>query len=297
MSPETDPVPGDLRQLVDRVEQRLHAAALAHGHGAAHARDEAAWLVLEALGRSPVEAVDPARPVTPVERAAVGRLLARRIEERRPLAYLTGRAWFAGLEFEVDERVLVPRSPLAEPIAERFRPWLPERPLGRILEIGTGSGCIAVACALAFPEARIDATDIDAGALELASRNVERHGVGGRVELFRADVYRGLPAHRRYDLIVSNPPYVDAAAMAALPAEYRHEPPTALAAGTDGLDVVERIVDGARARLTPDGLLVVEVGRGGPALERRYPRTPFTWLELAADEVDVFVLPAADLPR
>ncbi len=297
MTREAIPEPGTLGAVVDRVEQRLRAAPLAYGHGADNPRDEAAWLVLAALGLSPVDPeVDPARPVSPGERAAVERLLRRRIEQRRPLAYLTGRAWFAGLEFAVDPRALVPRSPLAEPIAERFRPWLAERPIERILDIGTGCGCIAVACALAFPEARVDATDVDTAALELARRNIARHRLADRIALHLADVYDGLPPGRRYDLIVSNPPYVDAAAMAALPAEYRCEPASALAAGADGLAVIERILAGARERLTADGLLVVEVGRGAAALERRFPRTAFVWLSFEAADVDVFVLPATELP-
>lgn len=296
MTPEPSHEPRTLGEVVDRVERLLRAAPLAYGHGADNARDEAAWLVLAALGLAPVEDADPARPVTASEWSAVAELLAGRIEQRRPLAYLTGRAWFAGLEFEVDPRVLVPRSALAEPIADRFRPWLAERPISRILEIGTGSGCIAVACARAFPEARIDATDIEPAALALAQRNVARHGVDDRVALYRADVYAGLPPGRRYDLIVSNPPYVDAAAMAALPAEYRCEPASALAAGPDGLDVVVPILAGARDRLRADGLLVVEVGHVADMLERRFPRTPFVWLSFDSADVDVFVLPAADLP-
>lgn len=296
MNAEAGDRPRTLIELVNRVERALRSADLTFGHGTDNPRDEAAWLALSTLGLSPVAEADPARPVSEAEWAAVRQLLAGRIGQRRPLAQLTGRAWFAGLEFEVDDSVLVPRSPLAEPIAARFRPWLPERPLTRILEIGTGSGCIAVACALAFPEALIDATDIDPAALALARRNVERHRLGDRIALHRADVYEGLPADRRHDLIISNPPYVDAAGMAALPAEYRHEPAHALAAGSDGLEVIERIIAGARERLTPDGLLVVETGQGGPLLERRYPRTPFVWLTFESAEVDVFVLSAEDLP-
>lgn len=296
MNCETGDRPHTLIDLVDRVEQELRSAALTYGHGTDNPRDEAAWLALAALGLSPVADPDPARPVSAGEWVATRRLLTRRIEERCPLALLTGRAWFAGLEFEVDASVLVPRSPLAEPIAERFRPWLPERPLARLLDIGTGSGCIAVACALAFPEAGVDATDIDPDALVLARRNVDRHGLGERIALHAADVYDGLPAGRCYDLIVSNPPYVDASGMQALPPEYRHEPAHALAAGSDGLEVVDRILAGARERLAPDGLLVVEVGSGGAALERRYPRTPFVWLSFESASVDVFALGAADLP-
>lgn len=296
MNSEAGDRPQTLVELVDRVEHELRSVVLAYGHGTDNPRDEAAWLALAALGLSPVADPDPVRPVSAGEWAATRRLLTRRIEERRPLAQLTGRAWFAGLEFEVDASVLVPRSPLAEPVAERFRPWLSDRPVARLLDIGTGSGCIAVACALAFPEAMVDAADIDPDALALARRNVDRHGLGGRIDLHAADVYAGLPAGRCYDLIVSNPPYVDAIGMETLPPEYRHEPAHALAAGSDGLEVVDRILGGARERLVPDGLLVVEVGHGGATLERRYPRTPFTWLTFESAPVEVFVLSAADLP-
>jgi ribosomal protein L3 glutamine methyltransferase len=296
MDSETPGSTVTLADAVAHVERRLRDADLDYGHGTDNARDEAAWLVLAAAGLSPVEPADPARTLAPEEWQSVEQLLERRVVERRPLAYLTGSAWFAGLEFAVNEHALVPRSPIAEPIAERFAPWLPDHPIERILEIGTGSGCIAVACAMAFPEARIDATDIDDRALALARRNIERHGTDERIELHAADVYRGLPAGRRYDLVVSNPPYVDADGMAALSPEYRHEPPGALVAGRDGLDVIARIIDGAADRLTADGLLVVETGRDVTALEQRYPRTPFLWLALSTPEVGIFALPARDLP-
>lgn len=247
-------------------------------------------------GLSPVEpSVDPETPIDAAAVAAVRRLIARRLRERCPAAYLTGRAWFAGLELAVDERVPVPRSPLAEPIRRRFEPWIGGRAVGRILDIGTGSGCIAVACAHAFPEARIDATDVAPGALEVAATNVRRHGLEDRIALHRADVYDGL-GDARYDLIVSNPPYVASRDMAALPAEYRREPADALDAGPLGLDVAARILDGARARLTPAGLLIVEVGGAAAALERRYPRLPFTWLAFAHGGHGVLLLAAADLP-
>jgi len=284
-----------LADAVARVEARLRQADLAYGHGTDNPRDEAAWLVLAAAGLSPVDPVDVGRLLTADEWASAQRLLERRLEERRPLAYLTGSAWFAGLEFEVDERVLVPRSPLAELIVERFAPWLPDRPVERILEIGTGSGCIAVACAVAFPEARIDATDIDDGALALARRNAARHGVADRCEFLRADVYEGLPAGRRYDLIVSNPPYVDATAMQSLPPEYRHEPGHALDAGADGLDVAVPLLEGARRHLAPGGLVVLEVGNAADALAARFPRLPLIWPEFERGGVGVAVVGAEDL--
>jgi ribosomal protein L3 glutamine methyltransferase len=286
-----------LAGLADWAEAVLTEAELAYGHGTDNARDEAVWLLLAALGRSPVTAdVDPVEPVDADGIAAVAELLARRRENRVPTAYLTGTAWFAGLPFTVDRRALVPRSPLAEPIAARFSPWLDAERVRRILEIGTGCGCIAVACARAFPEARVDATDTDSAALELAAENLRRHDLEARVTLWRADVYDGLPSGRAYDLIVSNPPYVDEAAMARLPAEYRAEPRHALAGGPDGLAIVERILAGAREWLAPGGLLMVETGRAGAALEQRHPRCPFTWLAFEHGGEGVFALRREDLP-
>lgn len=281
-----------LRELVEWAEARLVAAPLAYGHGTDNPRDEAVWLVASAVGLSPVDPdLDPEHPVDAAGAQRAAALIERRIAEQKPAAYLTGQAWFAGREFFVDERVLVPRSPLAEPIAERFAPWIGERPVQRILDIGTGSGCIAIACAHAFPEARVDATDTDPAALEVAAENVRRHGLAGRVELFAADVFDGLPP-ARYDLIVSNPPYVDDAGMAGLPAEYRREPAHALAAGSDGLAIVDRILAGAGERLMAEGVLVVEVGRAGAALDCRAPEQGWTWLDFAHGGEGVFLLTA-----
>jgi ribosomal protein L3 glutamine methyltransferase len=271
-----------LRTLADWLETELGRAALAYGHGTDNPRDEAVWLLLAALGYSPVSAdVDPDQPVDAAGLAAIQALLERRVHQRRPLAYLTGRAWFAGRSFRVDERVLVPRSPLAEPIGERFAPWIGERPVERILDLGTGSGCIAVACADAFPEATIDASDVDPQVLALARENIERHGLADRIDTHLADVYAGLPEQRRYDLIVSNPPYVAADAMAALPTEYRHEPSQGLAGGVDGLAVIERILTGACQRLADGGHLVVEAGTSGVAVEDRWPELAPLWLAFA----------------
>lgn len=282
--------------LVDRVEAVLDAAGLDFGHGTDNARDEAAWLVLEALGRSPVEPVSDVEESIPAP-AVVGvdQLLQRRVATRRPLAYLTGRAWFAGLEFRVDERSLVPRSPLAELIAERFVPWLRPGPVHRVLDIGTGGGCIAVACAHFLPEAHVDAIDTAAEALALARENVAAHALADRVDLIHGDVYTGL-ASRRYDIIVSNPPYVDAERMATLPLEYRHEPGAALAGGVNGVDVIERILAGAREHLAADGLLVVESGAAGAVIAERWPELPLVWPELETGEAGVFLIEARDLP-
>lgn len=284
--------------LIARLGAAFEAACLAFGHGTDNALDEAAWLVLGALGLPP--AVPPTvleTRLSSAETVRVEALAARRLEERVPTAYLLGTAWFCGLRFSVDERVLVPRSPLAELIEERFSPWV-ARPgkVRRILEIGTGSGCIAVACAYAFPAARIDATDISPGALAVAAQNVARHGLSDRIRLHRADVFEGLEGGV-WDLIISNPPYVDSAAMAALPAEYRHEPASGLAAGEDGLDIVRRILEGSRDRLAPGGLLIAEVGDAMAALEERLgARLAFLWPDLERGGHGVFLLGRDDLP-
>jgi ribosomal protein L3 glutamine methyltransferase len=222
-------------------------------------------------------------------------MFRRRIESRAPAAYLLGEAWFAGLAFHVDPRVLVPRSPFAELIALRFEPWL--RPAGRlrILELGTGSGCIAIACALAFPDSTVLATDISAEALEVARRNVRRHGVEDRVGLIEADLFAGVRG--RFDLIVSNPPYVPDADLEDMPPEFACEPRSALAGGRDGLDLVRRIVAGAGTHLASDGLLVVEVGAGMHVLEASFPLIPFTWPEFEHGGDGIAIVAAGDLPR
>lgn len=281
----------NLRAMVECVESALDHAGATFGHGTDNARDEAVWLVLAALGRSPVdEPVDPAEALDQTGIDAVEALLARRLHERRPLAYLTGTAWFAGLAFRCDERALVPRSPLAEPIMERFEPWIGARPANRILDIGTGGGCIAIASAYAFPEAQVDATDVDAGALALAAENVADHRLEARVSLYQGDLFEALPEGRRYDLIVSNPPYVASAAVDALPAEYRREPAHGLSGGADGLALVERILWQASQWLAPGGVLAVETGCAAQALRQRYPEAPLLWLTFEQGGAGVFVV-------
>jgi len=263
---------------------------LFYGHGATCAEDEAYWLVwqtsgcpdrLDALGTDPTLA------------ARVVALARRRADERMPLAYLLGRAWFAGLEFEVTPEVLVPRSPLAEVIEHEFAPWTAVAPGDRVLEVGTGSGCIAIATAVHLPGVIVDATEIDPRALALARRNVARLGVERSVRLVEADLFPADTA--RYRVIISNPPYVPRGQLAALPPEYGFEPQGALDGGEDGLDVVRRLLAGAGERLTPDGVLIVEVGVAAEALLAAYPRVPWTWIEFEHGGDGVFVLTAKEL--
>lgn len=283
----------NLRELVRDAAQRLRKAPLHYGHGTSNARDEAAFLVLRGLGL-PFDA--PAeRPVTPAERARAERLLRRRIRERIPVAYLLHEAWLADEPFYVDRRVIIPRSHIAELLQARLRPWL-RRPVRRALDLCTGSGCLAVLTAKAFPGAHVDAADLSADALAVAKRNVAGHRLRSRVRLLRSDLMSGL-GERRYDLIVSNPPYVDARSLRALPREYRHEPRLALAGGPDGLALVRRILLEAGEHLAAKGLLVCEIGRGRKALERAFPRTPFAWPGTEAGTGQVFLLSREDLPR
>lgn len=268
---------------------RFNESGLAFGHGTDNAVDEALGLVLHALHLEPGVPDDVLRAkLTRAEKIAVTDLLRRRIESRLPAAYLTRAAWFAGMRFYVDERVLVPRSPIAEWIERGFEPWLDPQRVRRILDLATGSGCIAIACAAAFPNARVDASDVSEDALAVAAINVQEHGLESRVRLRHSRVFDALP--ETYDLIVSNPPYVRRETYAALPREYRYEPEQGLVAGEDGLAVVEEILRQAYEHLTPGGLLVVEVGESAPALVEKHPRLPFTWLDMARGGDHVFAL-------
>ena len=283
--------------LIGSVQRRLARAHVFFGHGTDNARDEAAALVFHVMRLS--HAAGPAalrkRP-SAKQRARVESLLAQRIEQRVPLAYLTHEAWFGGLRFYVDERVLIPRSPFAELIEHRFAPWIDASRVRRVLDLGTGSGCIALAAAKAFPRARVDAVDIDSGALEVAAINRRRLRLTRRVRLIESDHFAALSGES-YDIIASNPPYVGTREMRGLPSEYRHEPRLALESGRQGLDSVEIILRRAARHLRPRGLLVVEVGNTERALRRAHPRMPFTWLEFERGGGGVFLLTREQMER
>lgn len=267
------------------------------GHGFPDARSESVQLLAWALGLAPDELGEHLQArLLRSERKRVLDLFSRRVCERVPVPYLTGEAWLAGFCFQVDPRVLIPRSFISDLLAESLAPWVDNAGrVGRALDMCTGSGCLAVLMAHAFPEAAIDAADLSADALEVARANVAAHGLEDRIRVLESDLFGALDG-RRYDLIVSNPPYVNAASMTALPPEYREEPALALAGGEDGLDLVRRLLAEAPRHLAPDGILVVEIGHNRAALEAAYPRTPFTWLETHAGDEFVFLLTRDQLP-
>jgi ribosomal protein L3 glutamine methyltransferase len=271
---------------------RLRAAKLAYGHGTTNAVDEAAFMMLEAL-RLPIDRIDPWLDLvpTPAEKARLLTLIEARVALRMPAPYLLEAAYMHGIRFHIDRRALIPRSFIGDLLAGGALPTANPR---RILDLCCGSGCLAILAALAFPRARVDAVDLSPGALALARRNVATHRLGDRITLHRGDLFKPLQG-QRYDLIISNPPYVDAGGMAKLPPEFRHEPRLALAAGDDGLDLVHRILADAPAHLTKSGGLVCEIGRGRAPLEAAYPKLPFIWLDTELSEGEVFWLSRSDL--
>ena len=286
-------------EWIERIGAQLDGAGLHFGHGTDNARDEAAWLVLHVVG-APLDGsfADWGRAVGPGEAADIRRLAAARCGSGKPLAYLLGRARFAGLEFEVTPEVLVPRSPIAELILDGFRPWRDPNPrsgrLRRVLDLCTGGGCIAIAVAHYLPHTQVDAVDISRAALDVAARNVARHGVAERVRLVRSDLFQSLPPCR-YDLILANPPYLPLGQLSELPPEYRSEPALGLGSGLDGLDAALQILARAPDYLTEDGILVCEVGESAGRLAAAVPSLPFLWLEFVHGGSGVFLLERGEL--
>jgi ribosomal protein L3 glutamine methyltransferase len=286
-----------VRDLLRFAVSRFTQAELSFGHGSANAYDEAAYLVLHTL-HLPLDLLEPfldAR-LTAAEIDAVLNVIERRAAERVPAAYITQEAWMHGFRFHVDERVIVPRSFIGELLQDGLQPYVedPEQ-VSAVLELCTGSGCLAILAAHAFPNADIDAVDLSAPALEVATRNVTDYKLDDRIALFEGDLYAPL-AERRYDVIISNPPYVNAASMQELPAEYKHEPDMALAGGADGMDIVRRIIADARNWLTEDGVLVIEIGNERAHVEAAFGGLDLVWLSTSAGDDNVFLIQAADLP-
>ncbi|HLX80161.1 MAG TPA: 50S ribosomal protein L3 N(5)-glutamine methyltransferase [Burkholderiales bacterium] len=274
-------------ELLQQTARRFARARLSYGHGTHNARDEAAWLISSVLGYLLEEEVPPGA------RKKIDALIRRRIRERIPAAYLLKEAWLGEHAFYVDRRAIVPRSFIAELLRDHLRPWLAREPK-RVLDLCTGSGCLAILSALEFPGAQTDAADLSASALQVAKINIRKYKLGKRVHPVRSDLFKSIG--RKYDLIVTNPPYVTARSMRRLPREYRHEPALALAAGKDGLDLVRRILTEAKDHLAPRGLLVCEIGGNRKALERAYPKIEFSWPEIS-DPGTVFIVAREQLPR
>ena len=285
-----------VRDCLRFAVSRFNQAKLFFGHGSSDVYDEAVYLILHTL-HLPLDRLDPfldAR-LTDSERAEVLNIIQRRVEQRVPAAYLTHEAWLGDFRFYVDERVIVPRSFIAELLQEQLAPWIAEpEEIDKVLDLCTGSGCLAILAAHAFPYASVDAVDLSPAALAVAERNVADYNLQDRVHLVESDLFAKL-TDRQYDIIISNPPYVNAASVAALPQEYLHEPKLALGSGHDGLDATHTILKHAAQHLTDNGVLVVEIGHNREALEAAYPNLPFTWLDVSAGDQFVFILHRNDL--
>lgn len=296
------PFPAELETIRDWVRyavSRFSAARVHFGHGTDNAFDEAVFLVLAHLAL-PLDQLDPyldAR-LTASEKSTLHAALERRVVERVPVSYLTHQAWLGDFRFYVDERVVIPRSYIAELLREQLAPWIADPALvSTVLDLCTGSGCLAILAADAFPNAEVDAVDISANALAVAQHNVADYGLQDRINLVRSDLFRNVNAEdKTYDLIITNPPYVTQAAMAELPAEYLHEPQLGLASGEDGMDAIRQIVDGARSYLNVGGLLVAEAGHNREWVEKAFPALPFTWLDTSSGQDKVFLLKRDELP-
>ena len=285
-----------LRDWLRYAVSTFNEAGLTFGHGSENAYDEAAYLVLHTL-HLPLDTLEPFLDanLTAQEKATLLEILQRRVEQKVPAAYLTHEAWLGEFKFYVDERVIVPRSFIAELLRERLFPWVADADnTTAVLDLCTGSGCLAILAAHAFPNAMVDAVDLSPDALQVAQRNVADYHLQERVNLIQSDLFSKLSG-RQYDIIISNPPYVDAESVAALPAEYRHEPKLALGSGADGLDATREILKQAADHLTEHGILIVEIGHNRDALEAAYPELPFTWLEVSAGDEFVFLLHRNDL--
>ena len=297
MNPQTlyDTTPATLEALIYSGQAWLEHHNLTYSHGTDNALDEAAWLALEACDMSPVEPLDDYRiSISAAQLEKARDWFRRRAKEKIPVAYLTGRSWFAGYEFAADERALIPRSPIAELILQSFSPWITQEP-ARALDLCCGGGCIAISIARQFSACHVDACDLSADALALAAENCRKHDLEHRVSLYQGDLFSGLPGGQCYELIVSNPPYVDQQDMQALAEEFTHEPGLGLAAGVDGLDIVARILAQASDYLSPDGVLIVEVGNSRAAVEQRFSSQPMVWLEFSHGGEGVFLVNASDL--
>jgi ribosomal protein L3 glutamine methyltransferase len=285
-----------LADCVGLVEQQLLDAKLFFGHGTDNAFDEAAWLVMSAAGIDiDTEPMDWRQVLTDAQQTAIKQLSKRRIETRKPLAYLVKQAWFAGHEFYVDERAIIPRSHLGGWIPDRLHPWLGRTPVKAVLDLCTGSGCIAVAIAIAFPEAKVDAVDVSSVALEVAAINIDQHAMRERIRLLQGDLFNAVGKSTRYDVIVCNPPYVSNQSMELLSPEHRFEPRLALAGGSDGLDYVHRVLTEARWYLKEKGRLFVETGSMAAIIEKTWPSAPFTWLTSSTGESVVLTFTGEEL--